>query len=250
MAAKTLVYRGHDAILLEKGPELGGMLHDIDRLDFKNDMRAHLDWLIRSTKECDIDIRLNTKADAARVLELQPDIIYVATGAKPIVAPIPGIDRDYVKGVIDIDSGRPIAGDRVVVCGAGLSGMESALQLAMEGERVVVVDRRPLEEFAIDASPAPRGMLFELLEKHGVKLIENSNVVAFAENGVEIENKNWEHTVLPCDTAVLALGMSPDASLYEKLREEIPDVYAIGDCKRVGSIMHANHSAFDLTLLA
>ena len=250
MAAKTLVYRGHEVILLEKGDELGGMLHDISKLDFKGDMRAHLDWLIRSTKECGADIRLGVEADVETVLALEPDVVYVATGAKPLIFPIPGIDRDYVKGVIEVDSGRASTGQNVVVCGAGLSGLESALQLAMEGKQVTVVERKPLPEFAIDASPAPRLMLLELLEKHGVKLIGDSNVAAFTEGGVEIEDRNWNHTVLPCDTAVIAMGMKSDTTLYDALREEIPDVYAIGDCRRVGTIMRANHSAFDLALLA
>ena len=250
MAAKTLVDRGHDVVLLEKGPELGGLLHDISKLEFKGDMRAHLDWLVRSTHDCGADIRLNTEASVENVLALEPDVVYVAAGSRPIVPPIPGIDKPYVKGVIDVDSGRVEAGQTVVMCGAGLSGMESALQLAMDGKQVTVVDQKPLDEFAIDASPAPRGMLFELLEKHGVKLIGDCKVVAFADEGVDIENRNWEHTILPCDTAVLAFGMTPERTLYDALREEIPDVYAIGDTERVGAIMHANHSAFNLALLA
>lgn len=250
MAAKTLVDRGHDVILLEKGPELGGMLHNISKLSFKGDMRAHLEWLIRSTHDCGADVRLNADADVESILALEPDVVYVATGSKPIEPPIPGMDKDYVKGVIDVDSEKVETGQRVVVCGAGLSGLECALQLAMDGKDVTVVEQKPMSEFAIDASPPPRVMLLQLLEEHGVKLISDHKVIAFTDEGVDIEDRNWTHTIVPCDTAVTAFGMKADRTLYDALREEIPDVYVIGDAERAGAIKHANHSAFDYALLA
>ena len=164
--------------------------------------------------------------------------------------PIPGMDKDYVKGVIDVDSEKVETGQRVVVCGAGLSGLDCALQLAMDGKDVTVVEQKPMSEFAIDASPPPRVMLLQLLEENGVKLIADHKVIAFTDEGVDIEDRNWTHTIVPCDTAVTAFGMKADRTLYDALREEIPDVYVIGDAERAGAIKHANHSAFDYALLA
>ena len=51
-----------------------------------------------------------------------------------------GIDRENVHHVLDVDTGRAAVGERVVVCGGGRSGTESALQLAMDGKKVTVVD--------------------------------------------------------------------------------------------------------------
>ena len=89
---------------------------------------------------------------------LKPDVVFVATGAERLSLPIPGIDRENVHHVLDVDTGRAAVGERVVVCGGGLSGTESALQLAMDGKKVTVVDMLPVEQFAKDHSPAPRGM--------------------------------------------------------------------------------------------
>ena len=72
MAAKTLVERGHDVILIEKGDKLGGRLHEISCLSFKFDMRRHLQWLMSSTMECGAKIMLNTEATPEIIMGLKP----------------------------------------------------------------------------------------------------------------------------------------------------------------------------------
>jgi NADPH-dependent 2,4-dienoyl-CoA reductase/sulfur reductase-like enzyme len=39
-AARTLAERGHDVVLFEKKDRLGGLLNDIDKLPFKDDICA------------------------------------------------------------------------------------------------------------------------------------------------------------------------------------------------------------------
>lgn len=248
MAAKTLVERGHDVTLMESSDKLGGRLHEISCLSFKFDMRRHLQWLMRSTMKCGAKILLNTPATVENVLSLNPDVVFVATGADRFMPPIPGIDRENIHHVLDVDTGRVKVGDTVVVCGGGLSGMESALELSNEGKKVTVVDMIPVEEFAKDHSPAPRGMLLQLLEKNGVKLIGSSRVTAFTDEGVVIENQKGERSVLPCTDVVAAFGMKKNDKLLNELRQLIPDVIAVGDCNEVKNIKNANQVAFNMAL--
>ena len=248
MAAKTLVQRGHDVTLIEKGDKLGGRLHEISCLSFKFDMRRHLDWLMRSTMKCGAKILLSTEATVESIMAMEPDAVFVATGSDRLMPPIPGINRASVHHVLDVDTGRVSVDDNVVVCGGGLSGMESALELSNEGRKVTVVDMIPVEEFARDHSPAPRGMLLELLAKNGVKLIGSSRVTAFTDEGVVIEDHDWHRTVLPCDDVVAAFGMRKNDALLNALREVMPDVYAVGDCSEVKNIKNANQIAFNLAL--
>jgi len=246
MAAKTLVERGHHVTLIEKADKLGGKLHEISCLSFKFDMRRHLDWLMRSTMACGAEIILNTEATADLIMDMAPDAVFVATGSNRLELPIPGITNANVHHVLDVDTGRVTVGSTVVVCGGGLSGMESALELAMAGRKVTVVDMLPVSEFARDHSPAPRGMLLQLLEKHNVKLIGDSKVLAFTDKGVEIEDKNWKHTLLPADDIVTAFGMKKNDALLKELRNLMPDVFAVGDCLQVKNIKNANQIAFNL----
>lgn len=91
-------------------------------------------------------------------------------------------------------------------------------------------------------------MLLELLERHGVRLIGDSRVVAFSDKGVEIEDKAWKHRVLPADSIVTAFGMKKNDCLVSELRKLLPEVYVVGDCNVVKNIMNANHAAFNMAL--
>lgn len=244
MAAKTLMERGHEVILFEKSGKLGGRLHEISCLSYKIDMRRHLEWLIRSTMSCGADIRLNTEASAESILSLQPDAVFIASGSERLTLPIPGIDRENVHHVLDVDTGKEETGNRVVVCGGGLSGMECALGLAMEGKEVTVVDMIPADRFAHEATPHTRGMLLSLLDDYGVRKIGDSRVCAFTEEGVEIEDRNWRKQVLKADDMVTAFGMKKNDRLYQEIKELLPEVYAVGDCDLVRNIKRANQQAF------
>lgn len=248
MAAKTLVERGHSVVLMEKSDKLGGRLHEISCLSFKFDMRRHLKWLMESTMECGAEILLNTEASPQRIMELEPDVVFIATGADRLMPPIAGLELDKVHHVLDVDTGRATVGDNVVVCGGGLSGTESALQLAMDGKNVTVVDMLPVEQFAKDHSPAPRGMLLQLLEHYGVKLIGSVRVCEIKENGVVIQSEDGVKTLLPCDDVVAAFGMKRNDALFREMQQILPDVIAVGDCNVVKNIKNANHVAFNLAL--
>lgn len=244
MAAQTLVKRGHQVVVFEKEATLGKKLYEISNLSFKADMRRYWDWDVRTTMNCGADIRLGTEATPELVMAEHPDVIFIATGSVPMKPPIEGIDNDKVKGILDVDNGRVPVGATIVVCGAGLSGTECALELARSGKSVTVVDMLPVSDFARDASPAPRTMLLSLLAENHVRLIGGSKILRFTDKGVEIEDHDWHRQLLRADTIVNALGMANDPALIAQFTGLIPEVYVIGDAAQVDNIRHATQSAF------
>lgn len=61
------------------------------------------------------------------------DRIVVAAGSKPLVPPIPGIDNKKVIEVYDVHKQNALpAGENVVICGGGLSAIDTALEHAPE----------------------------------------------------------------------------------------------------------------------
>lgn len=241
-AVQTLTKRGHEVVLFEKEENLGKKLYEISNLSFKDDMRRYWDWAVRTTKETGAKIYLGTEATPELVMAEQPDAIFIATGSSPIVPPIPGIER--TETILDVDNDRVEVGENVVVCGGGLSGCECALELAYRGKNVTIVDMIPEAAFAKDASPAPYTMLHALLKKNGVKLVGDSKVQRFTEEGVEVIDKSWRTTLLKADTIVNALGMRTDKAMADKFTGLVPEVYMIGDASKVGNIRHATNSAF------
>jgi NADPH-dependent 2,4-dienoyl-CoA reductase/sulfur reductase-like enzyme len=246
-AARTLTEKGHGVVLFEKSGALGGLLNDINKLPFKEDMREYTQWLQTATLGCGADIRLNTEATAENVLAEKPDAILVAVGSVPARPPIPGLDGKNVYNVIDVDSGRATIpkGSRVVVVGGGLSGCESALALAQEGNTVTVVDQIPEDAFASGAHDLVVKMLMHLLAENNVTLIGESIVRSVGEKSVEIEGKDWRYRTLDADYIVEAFGMKKNQSMLDRFFELTPDVYYIGDCLEVKNIMHASFTAYD-----
>lgn len=243
-AARTLVEKGHDVVLFEKSGRLGGLLNDINKLSFKDDLLSYTEWLQRTTLCCGADIRFNTDATAELVMSENPDVIIVATGSVPARPPVPGIDRDNVYNVLDVDSGRKTPIGKIVVCGGGLSGCESALELAIRGNDVKVVDMIPLDQFAIGAHDLTRSALLAQLREYNVELIGEHLVRSITDSGVEVEAKDWSYRTLEADYVVEAFGMKSNAD-KDRFFELIPDVYYIGDALKVDNIMHANFTAYD-----
>ena len=244
-AARTLTQKGHEVVLFEKSDKLGGLLNDVNKLPFKDDLLSFTEWLNRETMACGADIRLNTEADAETVMAENPDMIFVAVGSKPLRPPIPGIDGENVYNVLDVDSGRVKLKGKIIVCGGGLSGCESALALAMEGNEVTIVDKIPESEFATGAHMHVRNVLLHLLETHNVKLIGDHLVRSISGSGVELEDKAWNYKTLEADYIVEAFGMKPDSEMANRFFELIPDVNFIGDCYEAKNIMYASYSAYD-----
>lgn len=250
MAAQTLVQRGHEVVLFEEKDQLGGRLPDICRLPFKDDLKQYTEWNIRTTMKCGAKIVLNTKATPELIRQEKPNVLYLATGARLFVPDIPGIGGETVVDVVSVDSGRVKTGQRVVVCGGGMSGLECALGLAMEGKEVTVVDMLPVEEFVAEIFVATRNMLFMLLNKHNVKLIGGNKVEKVTTEGVEIIDHDWQRTVLPCDTVVTAFGLVSNTDGFDELLHLIPETYVLGDCgDGPKSIANANYTAFHNTVI-
>lgn len=250
MAAQTLRKRGHEVVLFEQKDHLGGHLVDICHLPFKDDMRQYARWDVEETMNCGADIRLNTKATAELVYNEHPDLVYLATGSRLFTPRIPGIDRDNVKDVITVDKRACPIGQRVVVCGGGMSGLECALALAMEGKDVTVVDMIPAGDFAKEIVHYTRDMLMMLLKKHNVRLVGDSNVREITDEGVVVMDRNWKCTTFPADTVVTAFGMRSNNDDFEDLLYLCPDTYVIGDAgDGVKNIPNANYTAFHSTVI-
>ena len=246
-ATRTLTEKGHEVVLFEKSDALGGHLKSITNLPFKDDMQFYLQWLQRETLSCGADIRLNTEATQENVMAEKPDVIIVSVGSVPVKPPIPGLDNDNVYNVLDADSGKAVIpeGKKVVVCGGGLSGCESAIGLAMQGCEVSIVDILPTDEFASGCARHARNMILAQMVKYDIQLIGENIVRSITDKAVTVEDKNWHINEIQADYVIDAFGMKKNEEMMDRFFELIPDVYYIGDCLEVKNIMNANFSAYD-----
>jgi len=86
--------------------------------------------LIHNLEALNVEIIMAKEADSDLIQEMAPDALVIATGAKPIAPPIPGIESDKVIQAWDLLAGKACSGKKVVVVGGNAVGLETALFLA------------------------------------------------------------------------------------------------------------------------
>jgi len=230
-AARTAVDRGHEVVLFEKSGSLGGTLSIASVAPFKNDMKRYLDWAIRSTTNTPyLSVRLSTEATPDIIKAENPDILIIAAGSVPIIPTIPGIDGENIVIAGDVVTGKKVVGKRCVVVGAGLAGSETALLLAQQSKKVTLIDRLSLGEVDAGHPHISITALRARLRDLDVAIRTEINLEKISETGVVLAEKNGDHSEIPCDTVVLALGLKPRRETIERLSGLAPETFVVGDC--------------------
>ncbi|MDK2968422.1 MULTISPECIES: hypothetical protein [Lacrimispora] len=55
-----------------------------------------------------------------------------------------------------------------------------------------------------------------------------------------------EQKKIACDSVILAVGYKEEDSLYKELEFDVPEIYLLGDAKKVSNIMYAIWDAFEV----
>jgi 2,4-dienoyl-CoA reductase-like NADH-dependent reductase (Old Yellow Enzyme family)/thioredoxin reductase len=243
-AARILTARGHNVKLFEMEDKLGGHLPEASALVYKDGFRRYYDYTVRKTMACGARIVLGKPADEETIRAEAPDVLIIAIGAKPVLPPLEGIDLPNVHGVAAVDRGEVSLGKKVVVCGAGLSGTECALGLALEGKDVTLVDMRPKEELCSEMVFFMKPLLQRKLEENNVKTLDRHTVLKFTAGGVMAKNAAGSEVLVEADDIILAFGLKPDKEELERFSQIVPETYIIGDAKKVGLIGDAVTEAY------
>ncbi len=97
-----------------------------------------------------------------------------------------------------------------------------------------------------DVGMSTRWVLLKDLRTRGVALIPRAKMKEIYPDRVVYTNSAGEDVTIPCDTAVLAMGSRPEASLADALKDTGTEIGKIGDCDKVGRIGQAVDAGFDL----
>ncbi|MCK4624509.1 MAG: FAD-dependent oxidoreductase [Phycisphaerae bacterium] len=181
---------------------------------------------------------------------LDYDKLVLATGATPVVPPIPGVDLSNIFALHGVEDAEGIkttlAEDKardVVVVGGGLIGIEVTEALVHKGCRVTVVEMLPQILRILDEEMA--ALVAQHLESHGVKVLTGTKVESFEGNG-KVATVVTDKGPIPADMVIMSIGVRPNVGLAKDAGLEIgktgaikvdthmrtsdPNIYAAGDC--------------------
>lgn len=238
-AALGATERGYEVELVEEGSELGGQFALAVKAPGKKMMEAMVESLRRRVEKSGVKITTGKKADAGFIEQRSPEAVVLAHGPHPRVPEIPGIhDQHLLTGVEYFEDPGNVKGDRILVIGAGMVGMEAAEQLVGQGKQVVATKRG--QEIAPDMDPLSRALMNKRLSgKENLKIMTGTTVMAFDKDSVKVKTQNEEISLEPFDTVISAAGMEPDNSLAQALSTASFAIHMVGDAKEPATIEQA-----------
>jgi 2,4-dienoyl-CoA reductase (NADPH2) len=157
--AITAAERGHDVTLFEAEAGIGGQLNLARQVPGKEEFDETLRYFRTRIAELGIDLRLNSRPDAAMLARLGFTEIVIATGVRPRLPDIPGITHSMCVSYIELLTGAKSAGQRVAIVGAGGIGFDVAEYLSAPPQAAATAHRHFLAEWGIDTSISGRGGL-------------------------------------------------------------------------------------------
>ncbi|MFI1715782.1 FAD-dependent oxidoreductase [Streptomyces sp. NPDC053513] len=201
------------------------------------DVAARGELIARSPEEHrarDIDLRTRTEVteidlpgQRVRSRDLEAgtetwtgfDKLVIATGARPLRPPLPGIDAPGVHGVQTLDDGQALLdslsaapGRRAVVVGAGYIGVEMAEALLSRGYEVTVLTRGEQPMATLD--PDMGRLVHRAMDGLGIRTVVSAPVtkILTGSDG-RVRAVATEADEYPADVVVLGTGVEPETSL-------------------------------------
>jgi len=186
------------------------------------------------------------------------DKLILSPGAKPIVPPIPGLEKVNafsIRNVVDIDKLKRFidtsGAKNISVIGGGFIGIEAMENLHDAGYNVTLIEAMPQVMKPFDYTMVQ--ILHKEIHDHGVDLIVNDKVASFEEDKIILASGKE----IDADVVVMAIGVKPETDLAIQAGLELgktgamkvdqnyrtidPDIYAVGDAIEVYSYLHNDY---------
>lgn len=242
-SAITAAKQGHDVELWEKNESLGGNLTAAGAPSFKFNTDRYQHYLEKQVDKHGVRVRYLQEATTENVVKYQPEVVIIAGGAKPVIPPIPGINKDMVVESIQLLSKNMPVGNKVVVLGAGLVGCETAIMLAQHGKEVIIVEM--LDDILVTAKHAPNNdaWLRDYIAASNIRVMTSTRLVEVKDGAAVIEHDGKKDEIA-CNNVVVAVGFTSDQSLADTLADKVAKVFVIGDNANPGKILEAVHDGY------
>ncbi|WP_280428319.1 NADPH-dependent 2,4-dienoyl-CoA reductase [Nocardia brasiliensis] len=263
-AAVNLAERGHRVDLFEADDKIGGQFDIARRIPGKEEFDESIRYYRRKLEVTGVTVHLNKRVSAAELIAGRYDEVVLATGVKPRIPNIPGIDHPMVLSYAELVREERPVGKRVAVIGAGGIGYDVSEFLTVEGHPTLKLDEWK-EEWGVDADneqapgqltkpkPAPAAREVVLLQRKstpfgkdlgkttgwvhraalkakGVDHIGGVNYERIDDHGLHISfgEKRQRPQLIPVDNVIVCAGQESVRDLEDELRAAGVNLHLIG----------------------
>jgi 2,4-dienoyl-CoA reductase (NADPH2) len=268
-AATELSALGYHVDLFEASGAIGGQFNLAKRIPGKEEFEETLRYFGHQINETGVQLHLNTRVSAERLVTEGYQQVVLATGVSPRTPRIEGIEHPKVVSYIDAITGRREVGQRVAIIGAGGIGFDTAMLVTQPKHPSPDPVAAYREEWGIDATHQERGSLKTpdnpdlhrqvwllqrskgkigdrlgkttgwahrlTLKSRKVQMVSEVEYQRIDDAGLHVTIKG-EAQVLPVDTVLICAGQEPLRELLAPLQAAGIEVHLIGGAKEAGEL--------------
>jgi NADPH-dependent 2,4-dienoyl-CoA reductase/sulfur reductase-like enzyme len=245
-AARIARQRGHEVSIWERAGELGGKLEVAGLAPSKHEVLRYRAHQATRLAALGVEIHTSSEVSAAVVAQVKPDVLVVATGADPLVPPIPGIDLAHdaqrlLRGEIEVGPGT-----RLVVVGGSATGCETAELMRSRGAEVTIVEMRRSIGRGIEA--ISRRQMIRHLRRDGVEVLTRATLVGLEPGAVHWTDADGQAHTIETDLVALAIGWRPTGSTFTAELDPTIEVRVLGDADTPADFVRAVNTGADAAL--
>ncbi|MFD9550249.1 FAD-dependent oxidoreductase [Nocardia salmonicida] len=263
-AAVSLAERGHHVDLFEADDKIGGQFDIARRIPGKEEFDESIRYFRRKIDLTGVTLHLEKRVSAEELIAGEYDSVILATGVRPRIPNIPGIDHPMVLSYAELVKEEKPVGKKVAVIGAGGIGYDVSEYLTVEGHPTLKLDEWK-EEWGVDSeneqvpgqlkkpkpSPAARDVVLlqrkstpfgkdlgktsgwvhrAALKAKGVEHVGGVNYDRIDDAGLHISfgEKHENPRVIEVDNVIVCAGQESVRELEEPLRAAGVDLHLIG----------------------
>lgn len=230
--AEIAAERGHSVSIYEKENRLGGQVLLASKLPHREEIEEVVRYLIFRIKDLGVDIHLKDEIDSKSIKKLKPEVVVVAIGSYPVIPQFPNNHNIKTLSVRDVLTEKNKLTGKVMVVdkdrhwqGIGIAEylLDRGLKVEivspslfigeyLEGTNIVTTYQRLFE----------KGIIFT--PHTDLRNIINENIVTYNIYSM----KEFVHSDI---TSVVFVGINRSSnSLYLSLKNQVKELYAVGDC--------------------
>jgi 2,4-dienoyl-CoA reductase (NADPH2) len=230
-AAISLRERGHEVDLYEKNT-LGGQFNLAPLTPNKRSMAKLIPYFREELEHNKVNI-IFKEANKSDLISKYDGVI-LATGSKPAVPAIPGLDKFYWADIL-LEENLP-ENKKVLIIGGGLIGVDIATALIPRNNKVIIVKRTT--DFGEDMEAIAKTLSLKMMKEKGTVFSDHTHIKEVKGRTVYAGRSGKSIRFDDIDVIVVSTSMKSYNPLEKELEGKMR-VYIIGDAREVGNAQDA-----------